>query len=71
MENTGVSRAWHPMAIGCFQFIGGAGCDAKKNSLDADHLSVNRLAERRIKGLTKAANGEQLRQLFGGEMPKQ
>jgi hypothetical protein len=64
MKNTVDSRPWQSVVIGSFQLIGRAGCDAKKNSLDADHLSVNRLAERRIKALTKAANGEELRQLL-------
>jgi hypothetical protein len=76
-ENVGKNEdfSWlAPVAIhGHWEFSinGRAGCDAKKNSLDADHLSVNRLAESRIKALTKAANGEELRQLFAGEMPKQ
>jgi len=41
-----------------------AGCDAKKNSLDADQASVNRLPRRRIQASTHAVDGREAGQLL-------
>jgi hypothetical protein len=49
----GYAGQWQSILIKSFPVSWEFGCDATKNSLDADQSSVNRLPQSRIKGSTQ------------------